>query len=380
MPWEGIPANERWDEAREYIPTRNHTNAPDDALEDGEPPLRAATIDEVLADKLPDYRCERLVWDGTVTSMSGLPKEGKTYNGTQQALCLASGTPFLGLSVRQSRVLYMSWEVTQAGLFGRMRRIAEDCGIPDPESLYRDGWLKFYAHSKDRSAPRLDLGATEDWGRLAALTAAEKADVVFIDTLRKACPSIELKDDIGWSLAMQNFNALARARGISIVLIDHGHRGRTEDSAASFAMGSQVKGSELPCLVKLQKHRKPEEPDRWEVSVDSWFDDPGNSIWYQRPVLDDGELGCGCELTEAPEAPTRKSSERLAMGKWLRERLQDTQVAAKRIYHEAGEYFPDGSDVTRERKLREALKDIGGSTETVEVAAGKKGSVWSLAS
>lgn len=259
----------------------------------------------------------------------------------------------------------MSWEITLARLLSRMQGIARDCGLPDPEPLLRDGSLLFYAHSRDATVQGLNLGGSEDWPRFRQLLDDVKPDVVVIDTLRKACPEIDLKDDQGWSATLSNFNALARETGISLVLIDHGHRGRTGDTAASFAMGSQVKGSELPCIVKLERRREEDEPDRWSVEVDSWFDDPGTPLGYERPEVEMGVRGSGCVPCDPPAEPTRKSEERVSMEDWLRDRLGDAGVSSEVIYTEACEKWPGTPRATLKRKLRRAVHAIGGETESL---------------
>jgi hypothetical protein len=318
-----------------------------------------------------------VVWAGVVTLLLGLAKQGKTYLDAQFALCLASGRQILGLDTQPARVLYMSWEITLAGLLSRMQGIARDCGLPDPEPLLRDGSLLFYAHSRDATVEGLNLGGSEDWPRFRQLLDDVKPDVVVIDTLRKACPEIDLKDDQGWSSTLSNFNALARETGISLVLVDHGHRGRTGDTAASFAMGSQVKGSELPCIVKLERRREEDEPDRWSVEVDSWFDDPGTPIWYERPEIADGERGSGCVPCEAPAAPTKKADTTVEIEKWLRERLGDQTVSSELIYREACREWWHLEEKTLKRKLRRALHEIGGGTEDVKGSKVRQ-TVWFL--
>lgn len=293
-----------------------------------------------------------MVWEGVCTLLLGLAKQGKTYLAVQLALCLASGRQFLGLETRSGKVLYMSWEITLAGLRDRMRNIARDAGLPDPDPLFRNGHLALYAHTKASSVPRLDLGEAEDWPRLAQLLQDVKPDVLVIDTLRKACPGIELKDDIGWSRALANFNSLARVLGISIILIDHGHRARTGETAAAFAMGSQVKGSDVPWVAKLERRRVEGEADRWKLEVEGWYEDPGTPIWYERPEDQDGIRGCGCVLCDPPAimTPTKKAETTVFMESWLRDRLGTGSVSSDVIFSEACEHWGDLGGDTLKRK------------------------------
>jgi len=56
----------------------------------------------------------------------GQPKSGKSFSALQLARCIGSGIPFLGMSTKQARVLYIQFELGQRVLQDRMRSTGQD--------------------------------------------------------------------------------------------------------------------------------------------------------------------------------------------------------------------------------------------------------------
>ena len=267
--------------------------------------LQPLTVDEILEDTVPDAVVGRLLFDGSPTLYCGLPKRGKSMSAAQLALCLASGNEFVGMQVRRSRVLYLSWELTAASLVDRMKDIAKGVGLPDPVQFIRSGWITIYAHRRKKQIAGLDLSEGNGWSDLGDLVDSSKADVLVIDTVSKVA-AIQAKDDTGWAAFIANLIAFSRNKGVSILAIDHAHRQRIDDNASTVAMGAQVKGSAIPTIAKLTES-KDDDPleKRWKIEVDSWYGNDSAPVWYKRPG--DVVAGNGCIETDPPDDITAET-------------------------------------------------------------------------
>jgi len=341
--------------------------------------IRTATFDEWISDEVPPALCDRLIYQGTTTTILGLAKQGKTYAALQIAGTVAAGWSFLGtLATKRSRVLYCSWELPLALIRKRMKGMAEAELLPDPDDLVREGWLHFYSHRTAAAVDRLDLATGDGWAGLRALVKQTGARVVVIDTLSKAA-QVPHKDDLAWAAVLANFTAYARETGVSLVVVDHAHRARIGDTAATVAMGSQVKGADFSCVVKLERKRTDGEPDRWRGEIESWYDDDGDPLWYARPVHDDGSVGVGCEPCDPAVPPKRgrpTTTPQMAVEDWLRGRLANgVAVECSVLVEEALDEFPAVDNAaTLKRKMNRALESVGGRTEM----AGQRRTLWTL--
>jgi hypothetical protein len=233
------------------------------------------------------------------------------------------------LEVRQSRVLYLSWEVAIATLRERLRSIARDTGLPDPDPYFADGSITFFAHQSGKQAPPLDLAGDLGWLALQRLVEQANPNVVIIDTVSKVA-GIEHKDTQNWHALVIRLNAFCSERNIAVLAIDHAHRARMDDVPSAVAIGAQVKGSAFPAIAKLTESKADEPVEkRWRIDVDSWYGDAAAPIWYSRPeVLRGGKLvaGAGCELADAPEPgiESKPTTTKVAIcAEWLRGFLAD---------------------------------------------------------
>ena len=319
--------------------------------------MRCATFEEIENDTVPAEILERLLFEDSPTLYCGLPKRGKSYSAAQAAVCLASGSPFLGLSVRKSRVLYLSWELAVAPLRDRMVAIARDVGLPDPMDMMRHGLIQFYAHRRQSSAKPIDLTVDSGWVLLRELIEDANAEVAIIDTLSKVA-GLEMKDTLGWAELLTRLNRFCRDESVAVLAIDHASRMRMEENASVVAMGSQVKGAVLPTIVKLTESKDEDPADRrWRLDVDGWFGDGGPPIWFRRPGTAglDGEryLGVGCVLADPPTTLSTETESARCLH-WLRSQLAAGRVPKARI-------IARGEDEGfSKRTLERAFSGIGG--------------------
>lgn len=327
-----------------------------DTLPGVRPRLRVATFDEIAADTVPDALIERLLFEESPTLYCGLPKRGKSFSALQAAVCLATGTPFLGLEVRRSRVLYLSWELAIASLRERMVAVARDVGLPDPLPLMRDKRIALYAHRRRTSADPIDLATDEGWTMLRELREDADADMLVLDTVSKVA-GLEMKDTTGWADLLTRLNGFCRDQRVAVLAIDHANRARMEENASVVAMGSQSKGAAVPAIVKLTETKDDDPRDkRWKLEVDSWYGDGGAPIWFQRPPREGSdELGVGCVVTDPPEERSSQTSTDRAEA-WLREHLAQGRQPKQRVLTKAAEAgFPP-------RTVERAFPRIGGVT------------------
>src|SRR5262249_52780674 len=70
------------------------------------PPIEVCTQEEFKGDELPEAIVEGLLHQASSTNLNGGSKAGKSYLALQMGMCIATGTSFLGLAVRQTTVVY----------------------------------------------------------------------------------------------------------------------------------------------------------------------------------------------------------------------------------------------------------------------------------
>ena len=137
---------------------------------------------------------------------SGLGKSALLY---QAALCVASGTPFLGHSVRKGRVLYIDFENGFGDVDEMITQLSLYLGLPgEPEDLF--SW-------NINDAPAR-------WGQPGCTTLDMIRDVrptlAILDPITAFCPGIEEKNATATQV-FQQFRSVIRDCGTSIATIHH---------------------------------------------------------------------------------------------------------------------------------------------------------------
>jgi hypothetical protein len=84
-----------------------------------------------------DPRKNALVHQGDKVMLGAESKAGKTWWMLQQALCIASGTPFLGHQTTRGLVLYINFELKPWAFRRRVKYVMEALGLIDAQGRYK---------------------------------------------------------------------------------------------------------------------------------------------------------------------------------------------------------------------------------------------------
>jgi len=66
-------------------------------------------------------------------SIIGEPKTAKSFFALQLALCMASGTPFIGMETKPAGVLYVNFEINEEKLQQRIDDLCHELAISHPK-------------------------------------------------------------------------------------------------------------------------------------------------------------------------------------------------------------------------------------------------------
>jgi hypothetical protein len=151
------------------------------------------------------WRVRDVIADGTLTILSGESGSGKSW--VAQALCtgVARGGTLGGLECVQGRALYADGEMGPAMFVDQRLRPA---GIETPEFAYLD-------------MMGLDVSAPADLEWLRSEIAAEAADLVVIDSLRRLAPSKPENDSDAMAPVVSSLAKLARDTRAAVLLLHH---------------------------------------------------------------------------------------------------------------------------------------------------------------
>lgn len=259
--------------------------------------LRLLTAEEFEADVAPDAIVETLIYRGSTHNLNGASKAGKSYNVYQLAMCIASGSDFLGLRTTRARVLVLSLELSAGSVRKRMRAIADSTGIPMPEI---GTWFHIAAPTRGRA---LDLNLTTDdgWRQLEATIRETGAEVVVFDTLYRFTPGLDPSSNQDMGKVYGRFNMLAQQTDAALLNLDHTTKGEFAGPVSHSGIGAQVKGGAAAVVISLRRTSR-EDGGRWEVDVESWYGSWDEPLYYERPKLHTGERGAGCVVCSAAEA------------------------------------------------------------------------------
>ena len=163
-----------------------------------------------------------LIPQSGVVLLWGHTSIGKSPLSWHLALSIAEGTPFFFLPVKQGKVLYIELDTPRNLVWERASL------LPQSDNLT---WA---------FAPGLSVD-TADWHALQAQARAEKPDVVFINTLRKAHSGSDIESHVP-SEVYTRFQRLFP--GASIVFIHHARKVKPQPGGAEAPAGEGFSGSQ----------------------------------------------------------------------------------------------------------------------------------------
>jgi len=215
---------ERFDECGNYIPHRNPATA---AME--EPPrepeqeddLDLHTLSEVsdlLADYEPEFLVEPIIPKDNIVHISGYTGQGKSTLVQLITHATAAGRRRVGpfRVMRRFRTLYLNYEEGKRTIRNRIHDNSELIGPLRPTHVEN---VVTYNASMSRHVP-MTLDSKENRKRLYRMIMKVRPDLIVIDTIRSAFPTLDENDASQWKPLNQFFIKL-RNKGISIILLHH---------------------------------------------------------------------------------------------------------------------------------------------------------------
>lgn len=169
----------------------------------------------------PDFLVEQIVAAGEVTVLWGAPGIGKSLCSEAFTRGVALGEPVAGLECRRGRVLYLDAENGEYEIHRRVRGL----GLPSASVAIYDASASVHLVS--------------DFDAIHAVVAAEKPDMLVLDSLRRLTPGSEENDSGAMAEAIGSMKALAQEFKCGVLVIHHARKDGGEYRGSS-AIRDQV--------------------------------------------------------------------------------------------------------------------------------------------
>lgn len=223
-------------------PARGVGDLPGRAGEIGRHLLTAAGIADLAP---PSWLVEEYLTDGSLAVLWGDPGSYKSFLALDWALCVATGTPWLGRRVRTGRVLYVAGEGA-TGFRQRVPAWEQARGVP--------AGAGFHLYPRG-----LDLRSEEDAVGLIEVAERLTPSLVVFDTLARMHTGDENSTQ-DMSLVIQTADALREATGCAVLFVHHanksgGYRGSSALLGASDAFLEAQKGPGGRLTLRCNKQK-----------------------------------------------------------------------------------------------------------------------------
>lgn len=193
-------------------------------------PLAVRTLAEMAADPTltapPEWILQPLFERGTLNSIYGPGKIGKSTMLASMAVHIAQGFDWAGYGVQKGRVLWIDLEQGPRRLLRNFMTICTDFAGLDIVVLS-------------------ELGPVPQLSAIRAAMAEREPSLVVIDSLGKFVqgqpnPPKDENDNMGWQAALQPIEQLARASSAAVVFIDHDRKGEGDHGRAMRGASSKL--------------------------------------------------------------------------------------------------------------------------------------------
>ncbi|MCC6491342.1 MAG: AAA family ATPase [Candidatus Hydrogenedentes bacterium] len=183
------------------------------------------------ASKPTEWLVDDLLIMGGLSALVAKPKVGKTTLALHLAVCVATGSEFLGREVRQGSVLLLSFEESPNKLAERLNALGATDDTP----------IHVYC------GPAPQDGIDE----LASLIRELKPSLVVVDTLIRFAKIKDINDYSIVTRALEPTLTLARASGSHIQLIHHAGKG--ENRGAESVLGSTAIHGTVDTTILMER-------------------------------------------------------------------------------------------------------------------------------
>lgn len=259
-----------------------------------EPRLRFLQLDAdaYVKDEAPEPLVEHLLWLGSLHELYARAKSGKTFAALQLALCVATGTDFLGRRTRKAGVLYLSGEVRAGVVRQRIQSIVREVGIEMPAPADLRICAPYSVGDEHYSPAGFHLTCEEDFEELRRdLLEMGPGALLVIDTASSFLPTDDQNDPRVIVPLFAKLRRLAQETRTAIVLLDHPSKGQFADGPT----GTVQKQAQSSVLIELKRVNST--PITWEIDVQGHFGELVEKLVYARPTRPDGTAGIGCVST-----------------------------------------------------------------------------------
>lgn len=209
----------------------------------------------------PSLLGDGLITAGSLSILGGMPGLGKSWLTLQLAAAISTGTPFLGIDTRKSRVGIIGLELPEQMLVRRMKAVATLL----PEGTGEE-WREIPVVCRPNLGGPVDLGGKADADALKRWINDNALDLVIVDPLSRVHTANE-NDAAEVSAFLANVEAARLESGTALLIVHHDRKPSSsanpdEDGLASLR-GSGRFISDPTTVMRLARGGK--QPDGTKV-------------------------------------------------------------------------------------------------------------------
>lgn len=275
-------------------------------------------------DETPDEVIASVLYEGGKLMITGDSKSGKTCMSQTLAVCIASGTPWLGkYQCKQGKVLYINLEIRREMLKRRFRAIFKELGIKPTKSNVGNihPWnLRGKALPLDELAKIVVRRAHYD-GPYTAIVLdpvykVQQGDENSAEAISKFCNAMDkIAEETGACVIYDHHHPKGDAGQKKAIDRGAGSGVFARDADALIDISNLDPGNDAPDLVK-ELTKNGEKPMILSFVLRDFPDQPEQKIWFKYPIhyIDSANLLENCHIEGSSEAnfsknPNRKSDD-----------------------------------------------------------------------